>query len=304
MEDNVLVHQALLYDSAQEFVAASIPFVRAGLERGDAVFAATTPRNIEALRDALGADAARVELEDSTTWQTRPYDRLHAFRRMAERLPEGAGLRAMGEPVWGGSPAVVRQWARYESVVNLALADAPMRFVCLYDTSALPDDILEHARHTHPELVEHGAEMPCPSFVSPEEFLPGRPPSPPEHPAELPLESVPFRRLLAERARDAGLSEPRVAELVLAANEVATNALMHGMPPFRASLWQQDGELICQIADSGRGLADPLAGWLPPDDGAVHGWGLPIARQLCDALEIAPSDRGGTTASLHVSLAA
>ena len=302
MEENALVHQALLYGSAHDFVAAMAPFVREGLERGDTVFAATTPRNIAALREELGADAARVELEDTTTWQTRPYDRLHAFRRMVEHLPPGGALRAMGEPVWSGSPAVIRQWARYESIVNLALAEAPMRFVCLYDSAALPDDILEHARHTHPELVEHGAEVPCAEFVSPEEFLPGEPPAPPEHPAELPLESAPFRRLLAERARDAGLAEERVAELVLAANEVATNALMHGMPPFRASLWKQDDELICQIADSGRGVDDPLVGWLPPPDGAQHGWGLPIARQLCDALEIVPTDRG-TTASLHVSLA-
>jgi anti-sigma regulatory factor (Ser/Thr protein kinase) len=209
----------------------------------------------------------------------------------------------MGEPVWSGSSAVVRQWARYESIINLALADAPMRFICLYDSAALPDEILKYACATHPERVEHGGHVPCAGFVAPEEFLPGSPCEPPERASQLPLESTPFRQLLAERARDAGVPELRIAELVLAANEIATNALTHGRPPFSAQVWREGGELVCQIADSGNGLAEPLAGWVPPPDGAIGGWGLPIARQLCDALEVVPSE-AGTTVSLHLGLAA
>ena len=36
-----LAHQAFLYDSPEDFVAAMAPFARSGLERGDVVFAAT-----------------------------------------------------------------------------------------------------------------------------------------------------------------------------------------------------------------------------------------------------------------------
>jgi anti-sigma regulatory factor (Ser/Thr protein kinase) len=82
---------------------------------------------------------------------------------------------------------------------------------------------------------------------------------------------------------------------------VATNALMHGRPPVTAQLWADDGELICQIADAGLWNADPLAGWLPPISPRLGGWGLPIARQLCDAVEITPRETG-TTVSLYVSL--
>jgi hypothetical protein len=68
-----------------------------------------------------------------------------------------------------------------------------------------------------------------------------------------------------------------------------------------AYLWADNGELICQIADAGPWNGDPLAGWVPPTPFALGGWGLPIARQLCDAIEITPRETG-TIVSLHVSL--
>jgi anti-sigma regulatory factor (Ser/Thr protein kinase) len=294
-------HQAFLYGSEGEFVATMAPLIRDGLRRGDAIFAATKRPNIDALQEELGDDAGRVELHDTNEWQTRPYDRLQAFKRIVEGLPEGGFLRAMVEPVWEGSEATVRQWARYESVINLALAGSPMLFICLYDRAALPDHILDYAGCTHPERVQDGARVSCAAFVAPEEFLPGLPAAPPEAIAELPLESGSFRQLLAQRALEEGLRSERVDELVLAAHEVATNALTHGRRPVRARVWAQGEEIVCQIVDSGPGISDPLAGWLPPAPAKDGGWGLPIARQLCDVVEIVPSETE-TTVSLYQSL--
>src|SRR5262245_28108700 len=111
-----LAHEAFLYDSTDEFVGTMAPFVRAGLERGDRVFAAAKGCGASALLEELGDDAGLVELHDATRWKTRPYERLQAFMRMADELEDGQGLTAMGEPVWDGSEAVIRQWARYESI--------------------------------------------------------------------------------------------------------------------------------------------------------------------------------------------
>ncbi len=298
---SALVHQAFLYGSPDEFVASMAPFVREGLERGDTIFGATKPANIAALRDELGDDAGRVELHDTDEWCNRPYHRLQAVKHLVREVPPGRVLRAMGEPVWTGSMASNRQWARYESIINLALADAPLRFICLYDSSVLPDEILEHALHTHPERVDGSSVHPCPEFLTPDEFLPGLPPTPPDEAPKLPLDGPRFRRLVAAHAIGAGLQSERVDELVLAANEVATNAILYGAAPVSARLWTEEDELICQVADCGPGLADPLAGWLPPPTPDKGGWGLPIARQLADGLDIVRSD-SGTLVSLHVSL--
>ncbi len=301
MRHSSLVHQAFLYGSRDAFVAELAPFVRAGLARGDVVFAAGKRPNVEALREELGDDAERVQLEDTTVWKTEPYERLQAFRRLVDELPAGTGLCALGEPVWAGSPAVVRQWACYESIINLALAAAPMRFVCLYDSASLPDQILSYAVHTHPEQLQAGATVACEQFAPPSRFLSGHAPMPARDARELPLDGHEFRQAVSEQALAAGAERERTEKFMLAANELLTNALRHGRPPVRAHLWIEDKELVCRVADGGLGPEDPLAGWLPPTDSAEGGWGLPMARQLSDSLEILTSG-SETAVAVYLSL--
>ncbi len=298
-----LDHQAFLYDSTDHFVTELAPLLRAGLERGDAAFVAGKHDNVQALREELGADAQRVRLEDTTLWEVEPFGRLRAFQELVDSLPAGAGLTALGEPVWRGSPAVLRQWAHYESIINLALAAAPMRFVCLYDGSSLPDDVLGHAVHTHPSRIEAGAAIACEHYAPPERFLPGGAPSPPREARELPLDPHAFRMAVTDAVVAVGAGRERAESFVVATHEVLANARCHGEGPVRAQLWTTPTELVCRIADAGPGLDDPLAGWLAPESGLIGGWGLPLARQLSDALEILP-EHDGTAVSLYLSLPA
>jgi anti-sigma regulatory factor (Ser/Thr protein kinase) len=296
-----LAHHAFVYESPDEFVRSMAPFAREGIENEETVFAATTAANIDALREELGDLVEQMELQNTTEWQIRPYERLQAFIRMVAELPPGQSLRAMGEPVWKGSDAVKRQWARYESIINLALAEAPMQFICLYNGSELPSSILEYAVQTHPARVAGEASVPSEGFVLPESFLPGPSAAPLPNAIELPLEGGELRGLLANHGRRSGLPPQRVEDLVLAANEIVSNAIRYGRAPITAQVWVAGDELVCRVTDSGTGIVDPLAGWLPPKVGSQGGWGLPIARQLCDALEIGPAGNG-LAVSLHFSL--
>jgi anti-sigma regulatory factor (Ser/Thr protein kinase) len=301
-----LVHQGFIYMSLDDLVATLAPFTRAGLQRGDRVFAVISRAGCAALREELGDDARHVELHDTERWKPRPFDRLLAVRRMVDGLPPGATLRAIGEPVWNGSPAVQREWARYESVINVSLARASLRFVCLYDGARLADELLEHGRRTHSELLEGGAVCPCSSFVPPELYVPALGGDFDDTPAgalDVPFDGDQhaFRAKLATHASEEGLEPGRIDQLVLAANEVATNAVVHGERPLRAQVWTDAGEIVCEIADAGPGIADPFAGWRVPDPAIPGGWGLPMTRQLCDALEIS-SNGGGTRVRLHMAL--
>jgi anti-sigma regulatory factor (Ser/Thr protein kinase) len=304
-----LLHHALVYNSSAEFVAVVEPLLREGMERGDALFVATKRSNIDRLRAALGGDAALVELHDTDTWQARPADRLVAVRRMIDGLAPGRHLLAFGEPVWSGSSAVRREWARYESVINSALADAPLRFFCLYDGSALPDEIVEHGLCTHSHVLESGATRESREFVAPERFVPSLHGADAEVPAD--VEEIDFdgdhssfRLALGALVRERGVDHERAEELVVAANEISTNALRHGAPPISTRLWTTGDELVCEIADSGAGIDDPLAGWTLPDREHLTpgGWGLPLSRRLCDALEIVRSDSGNSV-YLYLALA-
>lgn len=302
-----LVHQALIYESPEDLAAAVAPFLREGVERGDTVFVATAAANLPALRAEFGAHADGVGLQATEQWAPHPADRLAEVLRMVASLPPGRELRALGEPLWHGSPAVKREWARYESIINLALADARLRFICLYDGSH-PEDVIGHACSTHPAVAVDG-EGPHASddFTDVESYVErldrsaASPPAGETHDFRFDGDHHAFRAALARFAREAGLADDRVEDLVIAANEISSNAVLHGRPPIAARAWARDGEVVCQISDSGPGVHDPLAGWMLPDRPTPGGWGLALSRRLCDALEIVPTAKG-TDIHLHVGL--
>ena len=112
---------------------------------------------------------------------------------------------------------------------------------------------------------------------------------------------IDVRDLVRTCATAAGLPPARVAEIVLAAHEIAVNALTHGHGEGSVRLWNDGDELVCEIEDHGPGIADSRAGLLPPDPTRSHGRGLWIARQLCEAVEIESADPGARV-RLHVQL--
>src|SRR5829696_9268180 len=93
----------------------------------------------------------------------------------------------------------------------------------------------------------------------------------------------PVRRLVAASAAKAGLLGNRLQGFVLAVNEIATNAVLHGGGRGRLRMWRTGPQLICEISDTGPGLP---GGRLPPDGppapDATSGRGLWLTRSLCD----------------------
>jgi anti-sigma regulatory factor (Ser/Thr protein kinase) len=296
-----LSHQALIYRSQTQLTNATAAFVRLGLELGDPVLVAARPATVTSLRDALGNDADLVQLQDSRTWFPHPFQRLQELRRLAAEVPAERALRVIHEWAWEGSGATARGWARFESVVNVALAEVPLRFVCLFDGRSLPAAVLQMAAHTHPQLIEDGAAVDSAGFAAPGGHAPDPPPASPASALTLPLAWTELRVAVREHAERLGVASARVDDVVLAVQEVATNAAVHGEPPVRAQIWEEAGELVCQVSDGGAGSLDPHTGWVPPDDPAGGGWGLPIARLTCAAVEIGrASDR--TVVTMFVTL--
>ena len=124
--------------------------------------------------------------------------------------------------------------------------------------------------------------------------------SPVQSPRSLDLAAglIDTRELVRSAAGQAALPPERVAEAVLAAHEVAMNAITHGRGRGAVRVWTAAGELVCEVEDHGPGLSDPLVGSERPDTRRAHGRGLWIARQLCDRVEI-ESSPGSTLVRLH-----
>jgi serine/threonine-protein kinase RsbW len=108
------------------------------------------------------------------------------------------------------------------------------------------------------------------------------------------------RRLVEEEATAAGLPPERIADVVFAVNEIATNALRHGGEPASIRVWHQTGRLLCEVRDSGKGMPESIAPGLKPKIGPGGGFGLWAARQLCEAIEFR-ADSSGTVVRVHAS---
>jgi anti-sigma regulatory factor (Ser/Thr protein kinase) len=108
------------------------------------------------------------------------------------------------------------------------------------------------------------------------------------------------RALVLRHAREAGLTESRANDLVLAVSEVAANTLRHTRAPGTLAMWHDANEVVCEVHDEGT-ITDPLAGYRKPAPGASGGHGLWLVRQVCDLVELT-SDANGTTVRMHMAL--
>lgn len=298
---NGFVHQALIYGSEQEFVDAALPFVRAGIENEEPTLVAVQAANVEALRDALGAEATLIDLRTVEEWyENATRTRMKFASWVEQRTASAARVRLIGEPPWPlSSEAGIRDWARHESVINVAFEGVPLTFACPYDTRVLPPDVIDHAGCTHPEILRADGVSASTSYAEPAEFC-RRLNSNGDAPALEPTAQLDFdrgelplvRRLVEREAADMGLARERAHDIVVAVNEIATNAVTHGSAAARLRIWRLPGELLCEVADTGPGIGDPLAGQLKPDLESPGGWGLWMARMMSDAVDISAGPSG------------
>jgi anti-sigma regulatory factor (Ser/Thr protein kinase) len=163
--------------------------------------------------------------------------------------------------------------------------------------------VVEEAHRSHPHLVEDGVERPsdaCRDLASVAAPFDVPLPEPPHGTEELPFEPgtlTAVRGYVARQAARAGLPEGRAWDLVLAAGEIAANSVRYGGGRGIARAWTEDATVLVEISDGGR-IADPLAGRHRPVEAQVGGWGMWLANQLCDLVQVR-AFAGGTVVRLH-----
>lgn len=101
-----------------------------------------------------------------------------------------------------------------------------------------------------------------------------------------------LRHVVATCAGAAGLDGDRLDDFVLAVNELLTNAVRHGGGAGRLRLWRDGSGVVCEVADTGRGLAPDQRrpdqrrpGDRPPLD-TPGGWGLWLVQRLTDEVQV------------------
>jgi anti-sigma regulatory factor (Ser/Thr protein kinase) len=105
---------------------------------------------------------------------------------------------------------------------------------------------------------------------------------------------------VASSAAAAGLAGTRLDDFVVAVNELLTNAVRHGGGTGHVALWCDRGAVVCEVTDGGRGMSGSARPVRPALDEA-GGWGLWLAGELADSIEIA-SGRDGTAVRISSRL--
>jgi anti-sigma regulatory factor (Ser/Thr protein kinase) len=303
-------HDALLYAGDEEFLAGTLPFIRAGIEAGEPVLVAVDTGKIALLESELSADAAYVQFADMREIGSNPARLIPAWRQFLDaRKAPVKRVWGIGEPVWAGrSEAELVECHRHESLLNFAFADAaPLSLLCSYDTVALGAEVIAAAHCSHPTIVgEDGARRKSHAYCGLDALAtpfadPLPEPRAPVHEVVFESEDLAgIRRFVARRARSAGLGDTRSDDLVLAVNEVATNSVRHGGGRGTLRAWQERGAVICEVRDRGR-FDDPLAGRRRPREAQIDGYGLWLANQVCDLVQVR-SDADGSAVRVHMQV--
>ncbi len=296
-------HEALFYRDQHEYVAGLRRFFAPALAAGEPVAAAVPKAKLPLVEQVLRQASDRTLL-DMEELGRNPGRIIPAVEKLLLKH-EGKTLHYVGEPIWPGrSRAEICEAVRHEALINSAWPGAQVRVLCPYDAEALADDVLRSAERTHPTLGRGNESRSSSVFaLAPPNECEQSLPAQPSGAVTVDLDRQQLgavRALAAKLSADAGLTNERADDFVIVANELASNAVVHGQSPRRVAIWSQDGRVACEVSNRGR-IADPLAGRRNPTADGVAGMGLWIVHHLCELVEVRTGEH--TTVRAHFAQA-
>lgn len=285
-------HHALSYGDHEEFIAMTLDFVEDAVQLAEPILIALSGAKNSELRSKIDGAPGEVHFADIEPISRNPARIIPTWQRFLSQYPPETRLRGVGEPIVPGQDAAVRaECQRHEALLNLAFFGRNFWLLCLYGAAVLTSDVVDEARRSHPVVWEHGCSLQTEEFPGLDAFA--APcldplPAPPDWAATLEFHTGDLRdvrEFVARYGVMAGLDREKIDDLVLAANEIATNSIRHGGERGTVRVWKDTRWFVCEFEDDGT-IENPLIGRVQPtltDDG---GRGLWIANQICDLVQI------------------
>ena len=299
MKDQGFRHEFFPYQDETAFLDGAVSFIKDAAAGNETVLVAVGATKQEVLRQELaGTDAAEsVTYLDAAELSRRPGRLISAWAdRITDSTAKGQPVRGISESQWTGrTPGERAELQYHEWLLNRAFAEAPAWWLlCPYDTTTAEADVLRSARSNHPLLrtAQTGPNT---------DYQDGPYPFPDLGAPCDPYQELVFHTGDLARVRDkvtacaaAHHLEPgRLLDLLAAVTEAAANSIRHGGGTGTLRTWVEQGELVCEVRDTGN-LQDPLAGHLRPRHDQRGGRGLWLIHQLCDIVQIRTNPDGTT----------
>jgi anti-sigma regulatory factor (Ser/Thr protein kinase) len=291
-----------------------MPALRENLDRDAPVLMVVGADTERLVRAELGASSNRLEWADTSAYHQRLGFTFESFRNyLATQHAARRRVHVVAEPDL--SAGVSRDipfdraaaYMSFEAMCNSAYAGFGCPITCIYDSRRQPDRIIENVRVVHDHEVTADGDVVNHRHVPPAEFLAGRNDVPLPAPPRLTDLDVELRRpddlgdlarAVASWAGSREFADLAVDDVVIAVVEVATNGLVHGVPPVRVRAWWQGGTLVTQVDDAGGRPLPALAGYVAPGMNPATGRGLWLARQLADVVSV-HTEESVTSVRLH-----
>ncbi len=285
-------HEALMYEGSDDLIEQATSFIEQGIGVDQPTFVVIDAPTINMLSARIGPHPL-LTFADMAIVGANPARIIPAWQSFIDDHPDGHPLRGIGQPVWAGrTEQELVECERHESLLNLALSgSANMRLMCPYDIASLDEATIKGAERTHPSIADRHARWLSPSFEGVDAAAAPLGARLPEAPAS--AEALSFvaatlssvRPWLVANAGTLGLSSNRIDDLVLAVSEISANSIRHGGGRGVARVWSSDDAVVCEVVDAGS-ITDPLAGRRRPTTDQEGGFGLWLANQLCDLVQI------------------
>lgn len=296
-------HEAVLHSSPAHLARLLAPRIREAVVARDVVVAVLDPETETSLRTELGAVAGDVEFRDPADVHAVPAFTVAARFARTSRRADRAGERAL--VIAQHLPRLTvddpGHWARLDIALNIAIAGLPVTVLCPCARSD-PAEV----GTTHPLITADAGTTASETYRPPSEAVIDYPPPPPPDlgppAAEMTFGAsrlATVRHVVADVAGRAGLAPDRVADLVLAVNELASNSVEHGPGSGRFRLWTGT-PVVAEISDDGGEMDAPFPGLAMPPPAGARGRGLWLASELCDVLQVW-SDADATVVRVTVS---
>ena len=180
-------HVCLVYRTEEEQFSAAIPFMSAGLERGQKCLYIAKEHPATALLEAMRAERVDVDsaikqrafelIDRHETYLQQlftPHDMIHFLvgsvrDAKASRFP---ALRVAGDMSWAlGLPLGPKPLIEFEVMLNHFVRDHDATVICQYDRKLFPAEVILGVLRTHPTVVYGDRVCNNPYYVPPDEFL-------------------------------------------------------------------------------------------------------------------------------------
>lgn len=297
-------HEAFLWRGRREFAGRLAPFVREGLNAGEAVMVVVIPEHADWLRWELGPSAAKVRFVDMAALGRNPACIIPAWQEfLHESSGYGRPARGIGEPIWvGRRPAEITECQLHEALLNLAVdPDLPFWLVCPYD-ERLDRDVITEAGRSHPVVANRTSYAGSPSYqghAHAHELFTAELPAPRGATAELTvtrqIKLDDLTAFVTLAAATANVWSHGVVSLTHAVRALAGSSLNRGARRVQVRFWTEPDVLICDVTDD-TVVDDLLFGHRSAPAGRDS---LRFANQACDLVQARSGDKG-TTVRLHM----